>query len=156
DLDAKFRLWRHHGMSVSDAVRHSSSRVIHESYPEFGYNYRMTDIQAAVGRVQLTRLSGMIEERRQLASYYMQMLGSIPGLELPFEPEYAHSNWQSYCVRLPARADQMKVMQELLDLGVATRRGIMCAHREGALSDIELRRPLPNSEEAQDRCILLP
>ena len=56
EWDRQFRLWRQHGMSVPDTLRHGAQRVIFESYLQLGYNYRMTDIQAAVGRVQLRRL----------------------------------------------------------------------------------------------------
>ena len=58
EFDRKFRLWRQHSMSVPDTVRHGAREVIFESYPEVGFNFRMTDMQAAVGRVQLTRLGG--------------------------------------------------------------------------------------------------
>jgi perosamine synthetase len=156
DLHARFRLLRQHGMSVSDTVRHSASRVVFETYPIVGYNYRMTDIQAAVGRVQLRRLPGVVAKRRALAEAYRGLLAEIPGLGLPFEPSFARSNWQSFCVRLPEQADQVVVMQAMLEQGVATRRGIMCSHREPAYRDNPLRAPLPRSEAAQDRCIILP
>ena len=101
ELDRKFRLLRQHGMSVPDTVRHGSPRVIFEDYLTVGFNYRMTDIQAAVGRKQLTKLSEIVARRRALAARYAELLGNIEGLSLPFEPEWARSNWQSYCVRLP-------------------------------------------------------
>jgi perosamine synthetase len=155
--DEKFRLLRQHAMSVPDTVRHGASQVIFESYPTLGYNYRMTDIQAAVGREQLRRLPGIVEERRALAARYRDLLGgAIAGLGLPVEPEWARTNWQSYCVRLPATCDQRLVMQAMLDAGVSTRRGIMCSHREVAYRDLPVRHALPNSERAQDECILLP
>jgi len=132
DIDAKFRLWRQHGMSLPDLVRHSSPKVMFESYPELGFNYRMTDIQAAIGREQLKRLPEAIAQRRKLAARYNQLLAEIPGVALPTEPGWAHTNWQSYCLRLPDGADQRSVMQEMLDEGIATRRGIMCAHLEPA------------------------
>src|SRR6476659_6095297 len=69
-LDRKFRLLRQHGMSVPDTVRHGAREVIFESYPEVGFNFRMTDMQAAVGRVQLTRLASIVEERRRIAAEY--------------------------------------------------------------------------------------
>jgi dTDP-4-amino-4,6-dideoxygalactose transaminase len=78
------------------------------------------------------------------------------GLGLPFEPEWARSNWQSYCVRLPARLDQKAVMQRLLDQGISTRRGIMCAHREPPYVCRGQAHDLRQSELAQDHCILLP
>jgi dTDP-4-amino-4,6-dideoxygalactose transaminase len=154
--DKALRLWRQHGMSVADTVRHASDRVIFESYPVLGYNYRMTDIQAALGRPQLARLRETVVRRRELAAHHNAALGEITGLGLPFEPAWARSNWQSYCVRLPEGVDQRAAMQHMLDAGIATRRGIMCAHLEGACADIPLRFPLPHSEVARDRCILLP
>ena len=156
ELDRKFRLLRQHGMSVPDTVRHGSPQVIFEDYLMVGFNYRMTDVQAAVGRKQLERLPELVARRRMLASRYTELLGNIDGLRLPFEPDWARSNWQSYCVRLPDRLDQRAVMQKLLDQGIATRRGIMCSHREAPYSNIEQLNDLRQSERAQDHSILLP
>ncbi len=156
DWDAKFRLLRQHGMSVPDTVRHGSNKVIFESYPTIGYNYRMTDIQAAVGRVQLQQLPGIIAERRELADQYASLLEHLPDLELPHEPEWARSNWQSYCVRLPDACDQREVMQAMLNAEISTRRGIMCSHREAAYADRVNADDLRQSEVAQDQCIVLP
>jgi perosamine synthetase len=155
-FDDDFRLLRQHGMSVSDTVRHGSPQVVFEEYVTVGYNYRMTDIQAAIGRKQLERLSEIVPCRRVLADRYAELLGNTEGLGLPSEPEWARSNWQSYCVRLPDRVDQKTVMQQLLDLGIATRRGIMCSHREPCYADRKLRHDLRQSELAQDHAILLP
>ncbi|HJU16615.1 MAG TPA: DegT/DnrJ/EryC1/StrS family aminotransferase [Stellaceae bacterium] len=155
-FDHAFRLSRQHGMSVSDAVRHGSPQVVFEEYLEIGYNYRMTDIQAAIGRKQLERLPELVSRRRALAACYAELLGNTEGLRLPSEPEWARSNWQSYCVRLPDWVDQKGVMQNLLDQGIATRRGIMCAHREPCYADRKPRHDLRQSERAQDHAILLP
>jgi dTDP-4-amino-4,6-dideoxygalactose transaminase len=116
----------------------------------------MTDIQAAVMREQLKRLPEIIEVRRSLASNYRRLLADIPGLRTPCEPDWARSNWQSYCVRLPQGASQVEVMQHMLDRGIATRRGIMCVHLEPAYAGWPLRLPLPESGRARDECILLP
>jgi perosamine synthetase len=158
DWDARFRLLRQHAMAVPDTVRHSSNSVIFESYPEVGFNYRMTDIQAAVGREQLKRLPELVRRRRELGSTYRSLLANIQDLRLPDEPKWARSNWQSYCVRLPEGCPQRQVMQALLDRGIATRRGIMCAHREPAYRDQKWRlgSALFESERAQEECILLP
>jgi len=172
EWDAQFRLLRQHCMSVPDTKRHASAEVIFEGYPAVGYNYRMTDMQAAVGCEQLNRLPEIVDKRRQLAASYQELLGPIPGLGLPREPAWARSNWQSYCVRLPEAADQKRVMQRMLDTGVATRRGIMCSHREGAYAGegwtctTRLKgrcdcspgtcAELAHSEQAQDHCIVLP
>jgi dTDP-4-amino-4,6-dideoxygalactose transaminase len=145
-------------MAVADTVRHASSSVIFESYPEIGFNYQMTDIQAAVGREQLKRLAEFLSRRREIAAGYRALLGDILGLQLPVEPEWARSNWQGFCVRLPEGFPQKDVMQTLLDRGIATRRGIMCAHREPAYQHHEWRSAgtLSESERAQEECILLP
>ncbi len=154
----RFRLWRQHGMSVSDTVRHSSAEVVFESYPEVGFNYRMTDIQAAVGREQLKRLPEIIRRRRELASTYREALSDIPELKLPFEPSWARSNWQSFCMRLPEGCNQRQVMQALLDRGIATRRGMMCSHREPAYQKEPWRSvgALAASEQAQQTAVILP
>ena len=171
DWDKQFRLWRQHSMSVPDTVRHGAKQVIFESYPMLGYNYRMTDIQAAVGREQLKKLPEIVNRRRELAARYQEMLADVPGLKLPTEPEWAKSNWQSFCVRLPSNCDQVQIMQAMLDAGVSTRRGIMCAHREPAYNNerwscgIESKDcncapqscdRLVESEQAQEQAILLP
>ncbi|MBX5047869.1 DegT/DnrJ/EryC1/StrS family aminotransferase [Rhizobium lentis] len=159
DYDRKFRLWRQHGMSVTDAVRHGSKQVIFEDYDELGYNYRMTDLQAAVGRVQLRRLPELVAQRRRLAEQYCEQLSTIAGLAPPIEPDWARSNWQSFCVRLPDAADQRVVMQALLDQGISTRRGVMNIHLEGAYSGLSSHRVLTSltrSLSAQQQTIILP
>ena len=151
--DKQFKLLRQHAMSVPDTVRHGSNQVIFETHPVLGYNYRMTDIQAAVGREQLKRVPEIVETRRRLAARYNELLQNNIGIELPVEPANCRSNWQSYSVTLPAHCDQRTVMQAMLDAGVSTRRGIMCAHREDGYKNGW---DLPNSEFAQDRRIILP
>lgn len=156
DWAAKFKRLRQHGMTVPDTVRHKSKQVVFETHPELGYNYRMTDIQAAVGREQLKRLPGVVARRRELVDLYRAELADAPWIEVPEEPSWARSNWQSFSVRLPENLDQKAVMQAMLDAGVATRRGIMCAHREAHYKGSEVPAPLPHSEAQQDRRIILP
>jgi len=147
-------------MSVPDTVRHGAKEVIFESYPELGYNYRMTDIQAAVGREQLKRLPEIIQRRRFLAKKYRELLITQKEMRLPEEPFWARSNWQSYCVRLPPQCAQRQVMQFMLDQNIATRRGIMCAHQESAYANHESwfcgSPSLAESEIAQNQSIILP
>ena len=156
--DERFRLWRQHGMSVSDTARHGARHVTFEEYVEVGFNYRMTDIQAAVGREQLKRLPEIIELRRRIAERYCEALGGIAGLALPGEPAWARSNWQSFCVGLPSELSQLEVMQSLLERGIASRRGIMCSHREPAYRREPWRAAgsLAHSEQAQERGLILP
>ncbi|TMC02370.1 MAG: DegT/DnrJ/EryC1/StrS family aminotransferase [Chloroflexi bacterium] len=159
DWDRQFRLWRQHSMNVPDTVRHSAETIVFEEYTEVGFNYRMTDLQAAVGREQLKRLPALLERRRVQVERYRELLADVPGLGVPVEPDWARSNWQSYCVLLPAGCDQRAVMQAMRDAGVSTRRGIMCAHREPAYArEPWLAGPsgLAVSEEAQERGLILP
>jgi len=172
EWDHQFRLWRQHGMSVPDTIRHGAKEIIFESYPILGYNYRMTDVQAAMGQEQLKRLPEIVARRKEMAiCYWEQLTDEIPEIGLPVESNWARSNWQSVCVRLPAQANQITVMQEMLDAGIATRRGVMCAHREESFihgtwscgkgpgsCECEPGRcvSLAESEKAQDRCIILP
>ena len=157
DLDARFRLLRQHGMSVPDTVRHSSKDVVFESYPVLGFNYRLTDIQAAIGREQLSRLATIVARRRELAARYTAVLAGLPDVSTPAEPAWARSNWQSYAVRV--RGDQQRaVMQRMLDDGISTRRGVMNAHAEAAYPPGSWRAAgsLGRSEEAQRTAIVLP
>lgn len=157
ELDRQFRLLRQHGMTVSDRVRHDATTVIEEAYATVGFNYRMTDIQAAIGREQLKRLPGIVSRRRELAARYTAQLSGCPGVELPAEPHWARSNWQSYVIRV-APGQQRTVRQRLLDAGIATRRGAPAAHREQAYAAGTWRAsgPLVESERLQDTAIVLP
>ena len=154
----RMRLQRQHAMSISAAARHGSNRVVFEDYPILGYNYRMTDVQAAIGRKQLQRLPGIVSRRREVAERYRSILAGIEGLLIPVEPSWARTNWQSYCVLLPENVDQKDIMQAMLEAGISTRRGVMNAHREPAYADAASWNggPLPNSEYVQDHGILLP
>lgn len=157
-IDREIRLLRQHGMTTTDCQRHDAAVVAFESYATLGYNYRLTDIQGAIGREQLTRMPEAIARRRAVAGRYDVLLSGIPGLGLPREPAWARSNYQSYCVRLPDGVEQRRVMQHMLDDGIATRRGVMCAHREAAYppDTWSSAGPLDESEGAQDRCVILP
>ena len=129
---------REHGMSMSAADRHAAGGApVIEQYLEIGFNYRMTDIQAAVGLVQLGRLPEVIGRRRELAARYAEALGSIDGIGLPKDPAWGTTNFQSYLVLLPedspiSRNDLMAV---LADQGISTRRGIMASHLEPAYAN---------------------
>jgi len=156
ELDSQFRLWRQHGMGLSDLARHAASTVIFEEYLTTGYNYRMTDIQAALGIEQLKKLTGIVAARRNIAARYQELLQDVRGLSLPCESTSAKTNWQSYPIRLKAGAaqSQREFMQHLQDKGIACRRGIMNAHQEPPYAQAGWR--LPHSETSRDQVILLP
>jgi len=155
EYDKTFRLLRQHAMSIPDTVRHNARTVVFEEYTTTGFNYRMTDVQAAIGIEQMKRLPGFLEERRKLADLYRRELQQIPWLEPPHQPDDCLGNFQSYPVRVldRSRTNRDELMQQLLDAGISTRRGIMNAHQEqpylGQWS-------LPDSERARDSVILLP
>ncbi len=158
EVMARMARLRTHAMSLSTAERHGGGKVRFEQYLEVGYNYRLSDIQGAVGREQLKRLPGLVAARRRLAARYREGLSGHPYLSLPQEPPYARSNWQSFWVLLSPDAPlgQVALMQALLARSIHTRRGVMCAHREPAYRDLPRRHPLPVSELLQDRGIILP
>lgn len=164
-LAEKFRLLRQHSMCVSDHTRHHKTKVEFESYIGLGFNYRLTDIQAAIGLVQLKHLDKIILKRRELAELYEKRLQVIKGVTPPSESLNTKTNWQSYCVRICTSVNTKELMQELLDHGISTRRGIMCSHMEPTYESEpwtwlgkNLGKPvnLRESELARDHSILLP
>ena len=157
-LAQKLRLLRQHGMSVNDLQRHRSKTVVTEEYPILGYNYRLTDVQAAIGLGQLRRLDGIVARRRAIAARYDAALAGTPGLALFREPAHVRWNQQTYLVRFPAAtaASRDAFMQCLLDDGIASRRGIMSSHREASFTARFGRQHFPQSELASDQCVCLP
>jgi dTDP-4-amino-4,6-dideoxygalactose transaminase len=154
----RMRRLRQHAMNVSDLTRHGATEVVFESYDQVGYNYRMTDLQAAIGLVQLEHLPGMLARRRSLALRYSERLSQIPWLTVPREPENCRHNFQSYMVRLrndaPVTRDEL--MQELLNRGVSSRRGIMAIHRELPYRETKWETQLPVTNLVTDSAIVLP
>jgi dTDP-4-amino-4,6-dideoxygalactose transaminase len=157
-LASRLRKLRQHAMTVSDLARHSSSQVVAESYDEIGFNYRMTDLQASIGLVQLDRLPDMLARRRELALRYTEQLAQFSWLVPPCEPEGSRHNFQSYMVRLKSKAPVTRdvLMQELLDRGVATRRAIMAIHREVPYLSDKWDGLLPQTNQVTDSAIILP
>ncbi|MFE3632764.1 DegT/DnrJ/EryC1/StrS family aminotransferase [Streptomyces sp. NPDC059168] len=153
----RLRRLREHGMNASAAQRHASTKPVLESYLEVGYNYRMTDIQAAVGLVQLDKLDAMIARRRELAARYERLLRDVPGLTPVRDPAHGQSNFQSYWVLLdeafPVGRDDL--LAALAGAGVSARRGIMAAHLEPAYAD-HPRAPLPVTERITRDSLILP
>jgi dTDP-4-amino-4,6-dideoxygalactose transaminase len=153
DLAERMKRLRHHGMSISDLQRHGTSAP-REQYLEPAFNYRMTDIQGAIGLVQLTRLDAILQRRRALAQVYDALLAPHPHI-VPLRP-MAHDAWnvQTYCVRVPAlRRDE--ALRELNGQGIGAKRGIMAAHEEAAWAHLP-HRPLPNTEAWSAQSLALP
>ena len=156
EYDKQFRLLRQHGMSVSDTARHSARKIIFEEYVATGFNYRMTDIQAAVGIEQLKKLPEIIKNYRNIDILYHKYLCDIDWLRLPEEPEYSRTNYQSYPVRVLINTPlpRNELMQYLMDNGASSRPGIMNAHQEKPYSNLIYK--LPGSEKGRDEVILFP
>ncbi|MEU1165213.1 DegT/DnrJ/EryC1/StrS family aminotransferase [Streptomyces sp. NPDC005921] len=154
---ARLRRLREHGMNASAADRHASNKPVLESYLEVGFNYRMTDVQAAIGLVQLGKLDAMIARRRELAARYDASLHDVPGLTPVRDPAHGTSNFQSYWVLLdedfPVGRDEL--LAALSEAGVSARRGIMAAHLEPAYAD-HPRAPLPVTERLTRDSLILP
>jgi len=155
-LAERLRRFRHHGMSVSDLERHAADRVIVETYQEIGYNFRMTDIQAAIGLEQLKRLPFIIKKRREIAALYDEAFSSIPHIRVPKVPMYAYHNYQSYWIEVLSSSPVSRdlLMQKLLSCGVATRRGIMAIHLEQCY--LHCKAVLQATERITTNTILLP
>ena len=156
-LAERARRLREHGMNVSAARRHASGRMILEAYEETGFNYRMTDVQAAIGLVQLGKLDAIVARRREMAGRYRELLADVPGLTFAGDPPWGLSNFQSFWVGLPDDfpVSRNELLQRMLDQGVTGRRGIMAAHLEPAYAGT---RPvsLPATEWAAAKSLILP
>jgi dTDP-4-amino-4,6-dideoxygalactose transaminase len=156
---ARARQLREHAMSVSAADRAASVIAAPEVYAEVGYNYRMTDMQAAVGIVQLGRLPQIVARRREIAAEYAARIAGIPGLRIVADPEYGTSNFQSLWVEVgddfPLTREQL--LEALAAADVSARRGIMAAHRQPAYADRDTgSAALPVTEHLTDNTLILP
>jgi perosamine synthetase len=156
ELAARLRRLRQHAMDLSDLARHSAQDIVFEGYPERGFNYRMTDMQAALGLCQLDALEDILAARRRLAERYTAALSGVPHLETPYEPDYARRTWQSYCVRVTPGAplERTELMRRLMHDGIPTRRGVMAIHHEGAYAGAIAE--LPHTDAAAAEVLMLP
>ncbi|AWB96968.1 glutamine--scyllo-inositol aminotransferase [Agromyces badenianii] len=156
---ARARRLREHSMSVSAADRHASLVSPAEEYGEIGFNYRMTDLQAAVGLVQLGKLAEVVERRRANAARYRELLSGVPGIRLVDDPAWGTSNFQSLWLEVAPEypLDREALLLALAEAGISARRGIMAAHRQPAYADRDTGgAPLPITEQLTDRTLILP
>ncbi|MCU1385392.1 MAG: DegT/DnrJ/EryC1/StrS aminotransferase [Acidobacteria bacterium] len=152
------RQLRSHGASVSDHARHQASGLVYEEYRELGYNYRMTDLQAAIGLAQLPKLARFLERRRAIADRYDTAFAPLPALQVPARPPYADHAYQSYAVMLTdgCALDRDEAMRALVACGVSCRRGIPPIHLEPLYRDGPGAGSLPITEKVAARSIFLP
>ena len=157
-LAYKLRTLRHHGMSVSDIARHNSKKVIFEKYPVPGYNFRLSDLQAAVGVEQMKKLPQILQRRASLAERYTKVFMKSENIIPPFVPDRYVHNWQSYIIRLRPnkKITRNSLMRKLQDVGITTRIGIMAAHLEEHYRKMYPELSLPETESATRETITLP
>jgi len=153
----RLRRLREHGMDVSAADRHRSQQPVIEQYVELGFNFRMTDIQAAVGLVQLRKLPEQVARRRALAMRYQGLLADITGLVTARDPDYGTTNYQSFWVLLPEDfpISRDELLRRLADTGISARRGIMAAHLEPAYAECNTL-SLPVTDRLTKHSVILP
>lgn len=156
---ARARRLREHAMSSSAAERHASLVSPLEQYGEVGFNFRMTDLQAAVGLVQLGKLGEVVARRRELADRYRDELAGVPGIRLVADPAWGTCNYQSLWLEVGEEypLDREGLLLALAEANVSARRGIMATHRQPAYADRDTGgRPLPVTEHLTDSTLILP
>jgi perosamine synthetase len=153
---ARLRSIRSHAASTSDLARHTSGTTEIEEYRELGYNYRMTDIQAAIGIVQVRRLDEILGQRTLLAHRYDALLAGNEKLTTPYVPAGYRHTYQSYCVRLAPGLSRPTIMEHLAAKGIASRRGVMAIHLEPYYRKQLPALTLPATEAASRETLLLP
>lgn len=152
----RLRRLRHQGMSISDFQRHSLSPTTFETYPEVGFNFRLTDIQAAIGNRQLDKLEEMLQKRKAVAGRFNDELDAHPWITPPIIPERSEVNWQTYQARVKKDApfSRNEAMERLHALGIPTRRGVMSSHLEPPYAGTGLK--LSHTEDATNQGLQLP
>jgi dTDP-4-amino-4,6-dideoxygalactose transaminase len=132
--------------------------MLQQVYPEVGYNYRMTDIQAAIGLVQLQRLPEILRQRAQQARYYDEHLREAPDVQPPYVPEGMTHCYSSYCIKILPRARRSRdeVLEGMAARGVSCRRGIPPLYAEPYFRPKHPDLVLPVSEEIGQRTMFLP
>ena len=158
DKAERAKILRATGASISDLVRHEALGVLQQQYHEAGYNYRFTDIQAAIGLVQLKKLDEMLAQRAAQANFYTSDLSQLEEIQPPFVPDYAEPAWSSYCIKLrgSAKIDRDTLLKRLADKGISCRRGIQSLHHEPHFLPHCQDLHLPASEAAAQYAIFLP
>jgi len=136
ELAERMNQMRNHGATVSEEQRHHGPKpYILPDFNLLGFNYRMTDLQGAVGLVQLPKLEGFIQERAKWAAFYRRELADISWLKLPQEPDTGgRHGWQSFVIYVDPQTAPMprnEIMERLQSKGVSTRPGTHAVHMLG-------------------------
>ena len=156
DLAQRLKRLRQQGMTISDFQRHDMPPTTFEQYDEIGYNFRITDIQAAIGLVQLRKLPKILSRRREIDDYYNSRLQTCRHVEQVKIVSGGNPNWQSYSVTLTGHLAKSRnaIMINLAEKGIPSKRGVMASHLERPYADKYLR--LPATEKVSANSLLLP
>lgn len=139
ELADKMDKLRNHGAAISEEQRHRGPRPY--LLPEFnllGFNYRMTDLQAAVGLVQLSKLDAYVDERQRWAAYYCERLADVAWLRMPVFSQTDRHAWQAFVTYVDpgmAPLPRNDIMEKLQSRGIATRPGTHAVHMLGYYRD---------------------
>jgi perosamine synthetase len=157
-LAERARIVRSHGASVSDLERHKARGTIYAAYPEVGYNYRLTDIQAAVGVEQMKKLPWILARKQEIGHWYDEHLAAVEEVEAPFVPDYAVHSYQSYLITLKAQynTDRDALLRQMAVRGISCRHGIAPMHWEPYYRQLYPRLSLPITEEVSRTTMFLP
>jgi len=158
-LARKVRMMRDHGARTSDHERHRKGVMRMPEYPISGFNSRMTDLQGALGVIQIRRARAMLTRRDQIARRYLARLQGTHGLVLPSIPGGCGHSWQSFVVRIPSGRRARNAVAELLKRkGISTRPGTHALPWLGAFRGLgpEERAACPNAREAEATSLSLP
>lgn len=119
------------GVSVSDLVRHKAKGTLIQQYFTFGYNYRITDMQAAMGVVQMRKIDKILLMRKKQAQIYDQAFSKVKEIISPHTPDYASHCYSSYMIRIrSSKISRDGVLKKMADMGISCRIGIQPLHFE--------------------------
>jgi perosamine synthetase len=152
------QILRSAGASISDLVRHQAKGILQQQYFEVGYNYRLTDIQAAIGLVQMQKISSILEQRAKQASFYTAELSPLEEIQTPHVPEYAEPAWSSYCIKLRpgSKVNRDTLLRRLSEWGISCRRGIQPLYKEPYFVSKSQGVCLPATEDAAENTMFIP
>jgi dTDP-4-amino-4,6-dideoxygalactose transaminase len=152
------RIVRSHGASVSDLERHKARGIIYAAYPEVGYNYRMTDMQGAIGVEQMKKLPWILTRKQEIGRYYDEQFASVDEVETPYVPVYAEHSYQSYLIRLrpSCKINRDDLLQAMAKRGISCRHGIAPLHWEPYYRKLYGELHFPVTEEVSRTTMFLP
>jgi dTDP-4-amino-4,6-dideoxygalactose transaminase len=151
------RILRSHGVSVSDLVRHKALGTLQHEYVAAGFNYRFTDMQAAIGLVQMKKIDEIIRQRLDQAQYYNEQIAEIEDIKPPFVPKYATHAYTSYLITVESsKVERDTLLDRLSKKGISCRKGIQPLYKEPYFRNTLRNYELPQTEYAARNTLFLP